>query len=104
MKITTYFERKKIKYIIIAATFFLFGCEKQAEKIEASTNPQITIDTLFNKDGCTVYRFYDSGYGHYFARCGADSSIDSRIHCGKSCVKHETIRTTTEDKKSTFAK
>jgi len=27
------------------------------------------ITTLFTKDGCTMYKFYDGGYAHYFSNC-----------------------------------
>jgi hypothetical protein len=50
--------------LVLAA---LAGCMKHAESIQ-KVNSQFEVETLFTKDGCTVYRFFDDGF-RYFTNC-----------------------------------
>jgi hypothetical protein len=43
------------------------------------------VQKLFTTDGCTVYRFHDSGRNHYFTNCTATVSQYTES-CGKSCT------------------
>lgn len=40
-------------------------------------------------DGCTVYRFYDSGYKRYFTNC--KGSTEWRENCGKNCSRNVSV-------------
>lgn len=46
-----------------------------AEKPEHTSRAGVNfkVDTLFTKDGCTVYRFYDYGNARYFTNCGGST-------------------------------
>ncbi len=54
---------------IIASSFS--GCEERAEPIHQAmtNNAQITVDFLFENDGCKVYRFVDNGRSIYYTNC-----------------------------------
>lgn len=70
----------------------LFGCAKDPISTSASNNSGISVDKLFKHDGCTVYRFSDSGHNHYFTKCEkADSRTESMQSCGQNCTKVEEI-------------
>ena len=43
------------------------------------------VQKLSTTDGCTVYRFHDSGRNHYFTNCTATVSQYTES-CGKSCT------------------
>lgn len=64
----------------------LTACSKQAVSTEQSNNPEIQVDTLFIKDGCTVYRFRDGGYARYFTKCGGHTQTNWQESCGKNCT------------------
>lgn len=53
------------------------------------------VSKLFTVDGCTVYRFYDSGDFKYFTKCerAESSSISGEEYCGKNCVHKNDIGT-----------
>jgi hypothetical protein len=59
------------------------GCVRRAETVE-QVNAEYKVDTLFSKDGCTVYRFHDGGY-RYFTNCVG--STEWRVSCGKNCTR-----------------
>ena len=65
-----------------------------------SNNPEISVQTLFTHDGCTVYRFFDAGY-HYYARCDAAHATVatmSTVSCGRNCRRQEDIATVGVDR------
>jgi hypothetical protein len=57
-----------ISMTVIVGIIALAGCNKSPEKKE-QVNTQFEVETLFEKDGCTVYRFYDSIRPIYFTNC-----------------------------------
>lgn len=69
----------------------LAACQKPPISTASTENPEIPVDTLFTKDGCTVYRFWDNGR-RYFVRCESGSS-STQWHepCGKGCIHREGI-------------
>lgn len=50
----------------------LASCARQSEHSE-SAGRDFVVDTLFTKDGCTVYRFYDHGNARYFTNCSGST-------------------------------
>lgn len=66
----------KRSILILSALLALSGCYSRPIERRATDNSEITVETLFTKDGCTVYRFLDSGT-RYFVRC--DSSRHSQV-------------------------
>lgn len=77
--------KRKIKMLGIAAMVLLTGCAREAERSE-SAGREFTVDTLFTKEGCTVYRFYDAGYYRYFTNCSG--STMSTISTGSGKTQH----------------
>lgn len=82
-------KKESITYSVLAVIGLIFsvyfGIEglKEAEikqKILAEKRLKIAeedkIPKVFSKteDGCTVYKFKDNGYNHYFARCENSST------------------------------
>lgn len=49
----------------------LAGCEKPSQGVEKIGS--FEVETLFEKDGCKVYRFTDYGEPHYFTNCGGST-------------------------------
>lgn len=65
----------------------LIACGKPPIATTRTENPEVSVDTLFTKDGCTVYRFNDAGY-KYFVRCESGSSSTQGLEsCGKNCTR-----------------
>jgi len=81
--------------LLILVAFFISGCSKPAETVSSTSNPEVNVGKLFTYDGCTVYRFGDVGYSHYFVKCeGQNSSTSFRMrYCGKNCRNPESITT-----------
>lgn len=45
------------------------GCAAEPVATRGTDNTEVSVDTLFTHEGCTVYRFEDSGRQHYFVKC-----------------------------------
>lgn len=71
-----------MKYLFIIA--LLAGCGRMAEQT-TRVNQNFEVDTLFEHDGCKVYRFSDAGNFRYFTNC--HGSTQWTEHCGKSCTR-----------------
>jgi hypothetical protein len=68
----------------------LAGCMeiKPAAETSQTNNAAIQVDTLFTKDGCTVYRFEDGGRNRYFVRCdNGQTRTEWTESCGKNCTR-----------------
>jgi hypothetical protein len=91
-------EGGRLKGIQVKAPFFallvlLAGCVEKAIEIRPTNNAAIQVETLFTKDGCTVYRFNDDGR-RYFVRCESGQTRtewSTTYPCGKSVctARHE---------------
>ena len=44
------------------------------------------VQKLFTTDGCTVYRFYDTGDYHYMTNCTSTITTITKS-CGKNCME-----------------
>lgn len=61
-------------------------------------DPAINPTMIYQVDGCSIYRFYDEGYCHYFVKCvDGNTSTLARIHYGKGQSRPEEITTTITD-------
>lgn len=70
----------RLLFIFSMIALALAACTKRPESSQ-QVNGSFEVDTLFTKDGCTVYRFFDTGYWRYFTNCkGATAWIE---HEGK---------------------
>jgi hypothetical protein len=93
-----------MKAFLLLAALLLTGCDSSEPraarpaplKSDALPNHYV-ISTLFEHDGCAMYRFYDEGYPRYFAKCGKPQSVTSEqtVSCGKGCSRR-VITTTVE--------
>lgn len=80
---------KEIKIVTLLA--LLAGCAKDPINSTISDNPNVIVDKLFTHDGCSVYRFQDNGYTHYFTNCNSTRYAKSKM-CGKTtCTEYKTI-------------
>lgn len=73
----------KTVFAILTLTI-LTGCSKPAETSTA-VGREFVVDKLFTHEGCTVYRFEDSGYKRYFTNC--NGSVNWQESCGKHCTR-----------------
>ena len=87
----------------------LVGCEADpVSRVQSSNNKNITVDSLFEHEGCRVYRFDDGDmrrwidkmafqftpaadrYPIYYANCGAfaqtssDPLVRQKLHCTRN--------------------
>lgn len=88
------------RILLIASILALAGCSADPVGQSYTDNPDITVETLFTHEGCTIYRFRD-GNKHYYAKCsGSTDTVGSHTEsCGKNCVHtvDENIPTYYED-------
>lgn len=91
------------KKLAIAALFgvaaVVSGCAKAPIETVQTENPEISYSVLFNRHGCEVGRFEDSGRAVYVTICpeGGTSATQSSHSesCGKNCtrtVEHNTMQ------------
>lgn len=77
-----------MKIVLLFVLCLVFsGCYRSSEESVKSSNPEVTVEKLFEHDGCTIYRFYDGGI-RYFANCGSRIAIfwSEVVPCGKGCM------------------
>ena len=79
---------------IIATFMSVFG---PTDEQRAAARIPVAISQA---DGCTVYRFEDSGT-HYFTRCGerVTTTRNYTENCGKGCVRNRQEHLTTDGNK-----
>ena len=71
---------KLICYFIIAICFL--GCAKDAK--QSIKDGDFIIEFLFEKDGCKMYRFSDSGRYIYWTNCEGKTQYNYTQSAGKS--------------------
>ena len=79
------------KTLIACLLMALAGCGERAVEIRPTDNAAIEVETLFTKDGCTVYRFNDAGR-RYFVRCDSGQTRtewSESYPCGKSMCRRD---------------
>lgn len=77
---------------IVVMVLIISGCQKPAAERAQTNNTAFQVDTLFTKDGCTVYRFEDAGRSRYFVRCSVGNTrTEWTESCGKSCTREVEI-------------
>lgn len=78
-----------MKYIIgIFMLFLVAGCQKKAES-SVAVGGDFVVEKLFTHEGCTVYRFEDSGNNRYFTNCSGATSWNES--CGKNCNRQMNV-------------
>src|ERR1043165_8469340 len=75
--------------LVVLVGLLFVACTQPALKSEGTANPNFAVETLFQKDSYTVYRFYDNGRYLYLVT-PSGSVVNSRtVSCGKSCGTEE---------------
>lgn len=59
---------------LVAAALVLGACGKNPTDTLKTDNRAISVDKLFQIDGCQVYRFRDGGEKQYFVRCATSTT------------------------------
>ena len=73
--------------LVVVGVALLTGCEKSAEEIVvAGADRDFKVARLFTVDGCTAYRFYDSGRKIYYTNCKGQSTWETG---SKSKTQHQ---------------
>lgn len=88
-------EKPMKNIIAVCIAVALSACTGKPIETTRTDNTDFSVDFLFEKDGCYVYRFYDAGNYRYFSRCpGAlKSEVSARVGCGKGCTTEQAIPT-----------
>jgi len=81
--------------LLLLAVLCLSACEKNPVSTHATDNTEIAVSKLFTHEDCTVYRFEDDGWDHYYVVCGGShtASVTDKYGCGKGCVRQDEIPT-----------
>ena len=58
-----------MRALLLVLALVMTGCEKEAQSTNRTSNSAVSVDLLFEHDGCKIYRFYDNGRSHYFVKC-----------------------------------
>lgn len=66
--------------LLAVGALVLTSCEKDAQTTTRSSNPDISVDLLFEHEGCRVFRFEDGTHLHYFVKCASGSASTSTAH------------------------
>lgn len=83
-----------LRLIIVLMLVLLVACGKTPQSSAQTENPSFQVDTLFVKDGCTVYRFKDNFRFVYFTRCvRGESKTKWDEPCGKACTRPVEVST-----------
>lgn len=67
--------------LLLLAT--LTGCREPEKPAATVAAGDYQVDKLFTVEGCTVYRFLDSGGNKYFTNCSGTTAWSE--DCGKGC-------------------
>ena len=81
-------KRLMTSITIIAVIASMTGCEKAPE--EQVQSGEFNVERLFTVDGCTAYRFRDSGRAIYYTNC--HGGTNSEYKSGKN-TNRETTQT-----------
>jgi hypothetical protein len=83
-----------MKYIIIfIVACFISACKGDAK--ESTKDGDFTIELIFEKDGCKMYRFRDAGDFIYWSNCEGRTEYEKTVSTGKTTVikRHQLITT-----------
>lgn len=81
-------------FIISVLSFTLIACSAEPQSTTKTANPEISVDFMFEHEGCRVFRFYDGGRSNYFVKCdnGKHQTIVARVQSyGKTTTTHSEI-------------
>ena len=79
-----------MKKLLLLLSIALISCQGEALKKEKTQNDDFSVELLFEKDGCKVYRFYDGGTRYFVTSPG---SVEWKEQRGKNNSVDITIPT-----------
>lgn len=79
--------------VVFVVTAMLAACGHSVHT-EKTDNPDYQLETLFTRNGCTVYRFFDVRELHWFSDC--TDAISHRMTAGKDQSRDETVQSLTQ--------
>lgn len=93
----------KIKNLLMALAIgaligFALGCQSEPVGRFGTNNAEVPVELLFEHDGCKMFRFYDGGGPHYFAKCPSSSNICHTESCGKGCTREACVKVLLEER------
>ena len=65
------------KLLIIFFALLLNGCVKKNQGSVATSNPEVSLEKLFEYDGCVMYRFLDNGHYVYWTDTRGRTDYDT---------------------------
>jgi hypothetical protein len=74
---------------MLVSMLLLTACLEKPAQSAATVGVEFVVETLFTHEGCTVYRFKDSGDYRYYTNCSGSTSWTTTESCGKSCTRHK---------------
>lgn len=78
-----------MKNLLLTWIIFLFiACAK--EPITTEQKGEFKVEFLFEKNGCKVYRFLDSGRYIYWSDCTGNIEYNYSTHSGKNTTNNTT--------------
>lgn len=87
----------KLISVLLASVMFLSACDpatpqerERWNKVrqEQAESQDYQVLRLFERDGCTVYSFYDNGRRHYFTNCNG-SALSNQSTGGKNATHYD---------------
>ena len=76
---------------LLALVAALAGCGVEPEATEQTSNPAVSVEKLFEKDGYTVHRFRDGSHWVYYVTPVGQAYTEYSRSCGKNCTKTERV-------------
>ena len=86
------------KIILIIGVALLASCKSDPVSVERSSNGQIEIELVFEKDGCKMYRFNDGMQRVYYTDCTGKTHYQEYHSNGKGGGYYEDHDTETNSK------
>lgn len=77
--------------LAIALGLLLASCAKEGTSVpveDSVPGQDYHVRKLFTTDGCTVYRFFDTGDYHYMTNCTSTITTITKS-CGKNCIDNK---------------
>jgi len=78
---------KKLKMLTIFLLGYLLLSSCAGDALEVSNIGDYTVDELFTKNGCTMYRFSDAGRYIYWSDCSGKTQYSSTNNNITTCVE-----------------
>ncbi len=75
-----------MKKLIFLLSIVSFSCTRPALETVNSSNPNIELELIFEKDGCKMYRFYEGNRYIYWVDCRGQVVSSYDVHQNKTNI------------------